>query len=452
MSKGLNAALATVFACGFIYCVGDDPTSSSSTDADAGGGGSSSGGSSSGASGSGGIDAGDDGDTADAALAPLTTSPSVAVGFGQSCVLRPSGHVYCWGSNTVGQLGRGTENAGSPTPGEVNIITTAARLVVGNQNACALLRDHTVWCWGSNALGQCAQPIATKTVPTPTQVSGLTDVVEISAGMSHVCARKADKSVWCWGANGSDALGYANTSDAACLSTKCNPKPTKVANLAADAIALGLGHSCARVGKKALCWGANDQSQLGHLAGQGGDVNDGGSWKNPTPIEASAFNVEALFAHGNTTCLINGTGKVFCWGGNDSGQLGDLGAVASSANGVAVTGLPTPAVKVAPGWKDTCAVQNNDVYCWGADMLGSLGADAGATTKAPATRITAWEASTQVDVASTHPGSHHCALFANGAVWCWGSNNFGEIGHASAGDPDCGGAKCSVPTVVNGLP
>jgi alpha-tubulin suppressor-like RCC1 family protein len=447
MQKALGVAFVVVFACGFIYCVGDDPTTPTSSSSGDGGSssGASSGNSSSGASSSGSsgdLDAGGDGD---AASAPLATIPSVGVGLYFSCALRMNGHVYCWGTDTTGQLGNNVSGAGGPTVQEVSQLTDAARLAVGTSGVCVAHRDHTVSCWGDNGVGATGQPIATTQLLIPTKVSGLADVIDISGGHDHYCVRKADKSVWCWGGNESHQLGYDNSTDSSCQSSqKCNPVPQKVGTIVADGIAAGFTHTCARVGAKAVCWGMNGNAQLGHLPGQGTPADISGA--NPVPQEASATGVSALFAHGWSTCMLDGSGTVKCWGQGTNGQLGDKGVTTQSADPVTIAGLPSGAVSVAPGWINACAVQNGSAWCWGATGYGAEGVDAGTgSSAAPATRITAWGVKTVIDVASNHPGAHHCALMDDQAVWCWGMNNSGECGIQSSTNP-------APPTQVSGLP
>jgi alpha-tubulin suppressor-like RCC1 family protein len=396
-------------------------------------------------------------DAAEAGLPPLIIAPTVAAGFGLTCSGRPSGRVYCWGKNDTGQLGNLlTSTTPTPTPTQVAQITTAARVVTTTGSACALLTDHTVWCWGNNSSGQLGHPIAADTPntysPTPTKVAGLADVMEIGAGGSFVCARKADSSVWCWGDNTSNQLGHSNTTDGACVnSTLCSATPTQVAGLTADAIAVGFGHACARVGTTAFCWGDNSNAQLGHLAGQDGDVNN----SNPTPKQAAATNVAALFAGGGyVTCALDPTSTTSCWGSDAHGQLGDNGGVATSAAPIAIAGLPKTATKAIPAFTNSCAIMGQlaGVWCWGDNSEGGDGvADAGASHSAAT--VPSLASMTFVDIAAGQATDNWCAATAGGDVYCWGINLYDELGHSNAGDATCNGSKCdTTATKVVGLP
>jgi alpha-tubulin suppressor-like RCC1 family protein len=403
----------------FLWC-GGDPTESSTPDASVT------------------DDGGPAKQTGSAADGASPIKPSVAIDHGFSCALRANGHVYCWGLSSG--LGR-APNAGPPAPevGEVPGLTNAARIGAGDLFACVLTTDGAVVCWGNNRYGQTGQPVDMTFVSTPTPVPGLTDAVDLAVGYEHVCALRSDKSVWCWGANNTLQLGHATAGDPICLSIACNPTPTKVANLSADAIAAGLGHTCARVGSGVQCWGRNQEGQLGHPLGQAGDVEIG--W-NPTPTPAAATGAAVLVAGSTSTCILDASGKASCWGDDRNGQFGDLGAASRSSEPVAIAGLATPVSQLAPGRERTCAVSNGAVYCWGLTNNDTFGVNAGADMVGP-TLIPFPNGVSIAFVAASHGSGHHCAVGDDGSVYCWGLNDSGETGQPNATDSDCTHLKCT---------
>src|SRR5690348_8593667 len=73
--------------------------------------------------------------------------------------------------------------------------------------------NGTLWCWGSNSSGQLGSP-AGAVSPVPLQVLGLTDTVtEVSAGGAHTCAIETDRTLWCWGSNTYGPIGNGTTTD-----------------------------------------------------------------------------------------------------------------------------------------------------------------------------------------------------------------------------------------------
>lgn len=127
-----------------------------------------------------------------------------------SCVSEAaSGAVLCLGNNTYGQLGNGTTVA-STVPVSTGL-TGAGFVDVGYGYACALKSNGSVWCWGNNTSGAVGDGTSTHR-SQPTAVKGLSaGVVHLSVGQNHACAVKSDGSVWCWGANSDGQLGDGTT-------------------------------------------------------------------------------------------------------------------------------------------------------------------------------------------------------------------------------------------------
>jgi alpha-tubulin suppressor-like RCC1 family protein len=129
--------------------------------------------------------------------------------------------VWCWGANGVGQLGDGTTRelqkavrvrASRRGPA----FTGARRVATGFGYSCSIQRNATVRCWGWNEYGQIGDRTFSLSRPFPTAVTQyprprLRDVVQLAAGTAHTCAVVRDGSAWCWGTNGSGELGGVST-------------------------------------------------------------------------------------------------------------------------------------------------------------------------------------------------------------------------------------------------
>src|SRR2546430_2356560 len=115
---------------------------------------------------------------------------------------------YCWGSNAVGQLGDGTAiDRSSPVPVPPPAGVSFAAVTAGRLHTCGVTPAGTAYCWGSNSVGQLgdgttndrSSPVP---VPPPTGVS----FAAVTAGYSHTCATVAGTAPYCWGGNGSGQL------------------------------------------------------------------------------------------------------------------------------------------------------------------------------------------------------------------------------------------------------
>ena len=140
----------------------------------------------------------------------------------------------------------------------------------------------------------------------------------------------------------------------------------------------------------------------------------------------SSSGVGALTAHGLHTCELTNAGAAYCWGRNDSGQLGD-GSFTNRATPVAVVGgLRFSAL--AAGGSHTCGLTSSGAaYCWGYNSEGELG---NGSTTASATPVAV---AGGLSFSALAPGVYHtCGLTSAGAAYCWGSNN-GSIPVAVSG-------------------
>ncbi|MBK6534701.1 MAG: hypothetical protein IPF99_35675 [Deltaproteobacteria bacterium] len=191
-------------------------------------------------------------------------------------------------------------------------LSTVEEIATCGSATCARLGNGTVRCWGDNSYGQLGDGTTTSR-PTPTSVTGLSDVVEIAAGVRHFCARLL----------GGTLNGYGQLGDGT-MTTRLTP--TAVAGISGAAeITAADNHSCARLTDGTTrCWGNNLVGQLG----------DGTLSVRPTPsgvlgLSAVVEIVAAGYgrAPGDSipyrTCSRQRNGDVRCWGGNGYGQLGD---------------------------------------------------------------------------------------------------------------------------------
>jgi alpha-tubulin suppressor-like RCC1 family protein len=149
----------------------------------------------------------------------------------------------------------------------------------------------------------------------------------------------------------------------------------------------------------------------------------------------------------NHTCLIADDAKVWCWGENPYGELGDE-TTETRGNPVLVRGLPGPAIDVSAGYGHTCAivpapasvaassedlVKSGDVYCWGNNLAGQSRPDSPPDQVARPSLVDAGG----VRFTAVSAGqAHSCAISEARTVFCWGFTNFGQCGIAPApGDP-----------------
>lgn len=141
--------------------------------------------------------------------------------------------------------------------------------------------------------------------------------------------------------------------------------------------------------------------------------------------------IDAVSGSGIHICAIKNGGDLYCWGGNDYGQLG----LGKTTNTLQPTKVEGSYLKVAAQRNHTCAIDTmGKVKCIGDNKLGQLGHGLSYQTFGQKSGETLEKASavdlgTDLKVKEIRTGaSHSCALFENGSAKCWGSNYYGELG------------------------
>ncbi len=334
----------------------------------------------------------------------IGTAVSVSVGEQFACALLLDQTVWCWGVNGNGELGDGTFNDRDYDPAPVgtsgNPLTGVIAIAAGDSHACALKFNYTVFCWGSNSDGQLGNwnlGIGAK-FNTPIEVvihDGMTNpaldsVTSISAGALHTCAVVAGVTAACWGQERLGRLGDGTPSNVN------NPIDSPVGVLAPGSsdnlglsgdniISAGTLDSCALLPEDApannsiACWGDNG-------AGQTGNPYELGFYTSkPAPVVDTdgnkLENLSKVAVGDKFACaLLRKDGSIECWGNNYLGKLGNnrfasasgysVVPVAVAVDGNTLTGFED----MVTGMDHACGLTGqNTVLCWGSNEGGQLG-------------------------------------------------------------------------------
>ncbi len=134
----------------------------------------------------------------------------VACGNDSTCAIRGDGSLWCWGSNTSGQVGDPGSSPAAYVPTRIGLDWRWAGIAVGAASACAIDVSQRLFCWGSNAWGLLGLGDTSRR-SSPTAVPSSTSWIGVEVGGLHACALDADGGLWCAGANGDGALGLGDT-------------------------------------------------------------------------------------------------------------------------------------------------------------------------------------------------------------------------------------------------
>jgi len=318
---------------------------------------------------------------------------------------KTDGTVWAWGENYSGQLGDGTRTDRS-TPVQVSDLSDVIAVSAGGGYSLALESDGTVWAWGGNNQGELGDGTITGR-SAPVQVMDPADnIIAVSAGHRHSLALESDGTVWAWGANGSGQLGVNNYSR--------HSSPTRVANLSnATAIAAGYYFSLAQTSdRKTWAWGTNNTNQLGQYVGTMNITNSAVPIEAHLPTKAYGMLLgTAKIAAWKSALAISGDQRLIAWGAWKNSNPGEHSYIKVSVS------------DIAAGYDHNLALgADGRIWAWGENSYGQLGD--GTNTKQNKTTVQGLSSVISVSAG----GYHSLAMKSDGTLWAWGRNDYGQLG------------------------
>ncbi len=296
---------------------------------------------------------------------------AVAAGGYYSLLLKANGTIFACGNNRYyGMLGIGTEDSGNhPTPQQVTGVSGATAIAAGVDHNLAVAGGN-VYTWGRNAHGELGQGTTdTAAHPTPTVIAGFGDVRAVAGGRESSFAIKTDGTLWSWGNNNAGQLGLGATGD------RTTPQQVFLAPsvpLLAQSVASG-DQTTAVVATdgKVYTFGRNGIGELGN------GTTDSLPHPTPTQIGALGTNNTAVVAGYQHTLVLKGDGTAWGWGIDNIGQLGR-----GTATTVGCGCQPTPAavaglagaLALGSGQQASSALlSDGTIRTWGSGASGQLG-------------------------------------------------------------------------------
>ncbi|MDI3282658.1 hypothetical protein [Polyangium sp. 15x6] len=269
------------------------------------------------------------------------TVKSIAAGSTHICALLADGRVKCWGDGFRGALGLGDTEDRGDDPAEmgdalpaVDLGASAVVLAISaaQYHSCALLTSGHVKCWGSGSLGQLGTGNKETRGDDPGEMGDALPAIDLGNGAkalavaawgNHTCALLHDGRVKCWGSGTDGSTGQGDT-------LHRGDEPGEMGD-ALPAVDLGVGATATAIsgdcvlldGGRVKCWGYNGYGTLGlgDTKARGDEPGEMGDHLPYVDLGAGAVAV-AVVPRGSHTCVILQEGRIKCWGGNILGQLG----------------------------------------------------------------------------------------------------------------------------------
>lgn len=413
---------------------------------------------------------GSDGQLGDGGTPQFTTTPvlvaippgrvisQIQAGAFDGLARTETGGVLAWGSNSDGQLGNGkTTSLSLPTPVSLPGGVSVASIAAGGFNNLALAASGTLYGWGLNSNGQVGTGALNAQIDLPEPVAMLSGVTVSSmvgapAGGFHNLAITTGGQVLAWGANYDAQLGNGtigqqfaslatgtggavfamgdnNAGQLGTGTTSSTASPVLVGlplGTAARTVSEGCSHSLAvTTDGRLLSWGGDFDGQLGQGTWTQHDIP---GW---VTLPGGA-HVDAAEAGCLSSVALTTAGKVWAWGSNVDGQLGDGGTKGSAAPVRVAVPAGVTVTQLAAGCYHVLALTSSgSVLSWGANTSGQLGDGNNVNSAVPV--AVAFPAGTVV-TAVTAGCEHSLALTSSGQLWAWGSGQDGQLGTGSFSD------------------
>lgn len=351
-------------------------------------------------------------------------SPSMQATLNLSALaaLQPQNQVWGWGDNIDRAVGPGLGSV-VKEPKQIKDVKHVLALEAGLWCSFGVEKDGTLKVWGSNEHAQLGMGDRTAR-GTPTANTGISKVSKVASGAFHTLATTSTGQLYVWGWNRMHGCGgsqdvYTNNTTGQVDSTVFFkiPIPHVLLKNIVD-VAAGEGHSLVLTATgTVIAWGINNRGQTGRPMDE--EVTD---TPKSLKIGDGSRYVRAVSAGFDHSMALGVDGRVWTWGGNGSGQLGD-GTTTDRFAAKAVTGLKGIRAIAAGDGFSLALDSSGIVYAWGNNVLGQLGDGTriGKTTPVQVSRIDA----VQGIVAG---GAHAMAVRADGSLWTWGHNGTGQLG------------------------
>lgn len=255
------------------------------------------------------------------------------------------------------------------------------------------------------------------------------NISKISTGKNHSCAIK-NKEVYCWGSNQVSQLGYSTDNSNLCFNennvlNSCYKKGKGLLlnNNPLEAIDLVSSENTNCIlseEKKVLCWGLNDNGQLGR------NVLDNNLIEKDFVIkddETILDNIKHIGAGVNHFCALQDSGDVYCWGDNSSHQIKN---VSNESYNKAIK-IEEGVSSLSVGYNHNCIIKSGKGYCWGDNLYNNLGYNNLALSSDIDSTILNTNQDELINIQKIHAGYYSTYITVNNEVLSFGLNNMNQI-------------------------
>jgi len=359
-------------------------------------------------------------------LADLVDVNQFTTSLYSAYVIDGRGQLWAWGHNTWGQLGDGsTTNQSTPVRAALPPGIDIDQFFAGQTSAYLLDSTGVLWAWGWNQSGQLGDGTTTqRETAVPVDLTALEPAAKLelfAAGNYSAYLFDSTGVLWAWGSNSNGQLGDGTTTQretAVAVDLSALSAGVTIEQIAAGTFSTYILDSDGRV----WAWGQNSQGQLG----------DGTNTERHSPVEVhlpAGVKIVQLVAGGYSGYGLADDGVLWAWGQNTQGQLGD-GTTIQRTTPVSVN-LPAGLTvqQIATGANSVYVLDSTgQVWAWGNNNQGQLGDGTSNDSSTPqAVTVLSLPPTVTVDRIAAGGWSGY-VLDSSGQIWGWGGNSYGQLG------------------------
>lgn len=290
------------------------------------------------------------------------------------------------------------------------------------------------WAWGDGERGRLGSGnTGVSSTPVPVFTRGALDgkvIGTVAAGYFHTLVIDSGGAVFAWGNNTSHEIGTTSPQSEFLTAVKVDDTGA-LAGKRITGIGAGHAHSLALSSTgEVFAWGSDSEGQVGDNGGTGSNVH------LPTPVMGllAGKRIIAVSAGYEFSLALSDQGKLYAWGENAQGQLGEGFTNARSSEPVAVTGLDSVVIVAVDAGNDHSLALDDSgkIYAWGYNDGGQVGNGTTVDASTPVLISGPWGAKKIIAISAG--GFHSLAVAEDGKVYAWGHNNFGQLGTGDTTD------------------
>jgi len=345
----------------------------------------------------------------------------ISVGTSYQLATDANNNLYTWGLNSSGQLGLGTDTIARSNP--VFIRSNTVQISAGTSHAALINNVGELYAWGLNSIGQLGDN-SSITKSSPVQIGIGTSWNVVAAGSTNTIATRNDGTLFAWGQNLNGEIGN-NTNIV-------NSNPVQIGNLSWSVVgAQGSTTAGITSNGNAYLWGSNGSGSVGDVTAvtKSSPVQLGNnSVSASSPVQVVSGGVAGSWlqvsAAANYTVGIDVNYKLYAWGENTLGKLGDNSS--DRRNSPVLINETNSWLLVNAGLNHAFAITyDNSLYGWGRNTEGQVG-DSTTINKSVPVLLAGPSAYKNISAGN----NNSAGIGINNLLYGWGNNSTGQLGLA----------------------